>query len=495
MKIQYILIPLMCCCNLLFAQSNVTRPSFKGKVIQNGSARIDTFTVQYRIPYASVADKLENVEVITDINGNFNFNLPRYEAPAIMVIKPRINTKSVLLYNGFFFEPTDNVFISLFKNNTGIIDSAHFTGVGAAKYNLIAQLSSTFPTGLKIKGISVSPPENLKNYLDKLDEIVNELQEYKLSLVKQGGLDPQMEKIITYNFADTYSNWLVAIKYWYTKSYKGKLPERELLKKHFNAFKTTFSFPKDPAMALAPAFLEKIAMRESLDLVMNSTGDSISLKTLYDTLKAKYTGYVREGLLANLFLAGRGITNDVKFQSSQYASLFRDGAKLITLPVLKTLMDYQLKTLEGQEFFYAKFTDNKGNVFDSATLKGKVILMDMWATGCTWCAVFHKAFHQDFYPLLKDNPDFVYLSVGTNRQVERWKEGIASGKFTAREYINVYTSGRDINHPFPKYYNVQGVPFILIIDREGKIVSGNIVDAKGAYRHILHALNMPKQSE
>ncbi|MBB5438138.1 hypothetical protein HDC92_001813 [Pedobacter sp. AK017] len=495
MRILNMVFMLTCICTNIEAQTNINLPSFSGKVYQNDPAKIDTIAISYKTPYASAADGISHVEVITDSSGNFAFKLPRYSQPAIIAIRPRVNGKVGFLYSSFFFEPTDNIFINIYKNTEGKMDSASFSGIGSAKYNLIRQLSSPYPARLRKKEIVTMPPANLATYLSELYQHVDELKQYKEDLLKETGLDTQMEKMIRYDFANAYNNWLVALGYWYTVSYKDKFAERELIKRHFNTFKEEFQYPEDPAMALVPSFLEKIAFRENLDLVMNAPGDTIPLKRLYDVFKTKYTGLVREELLANFFLAGKGRTAEVKFDDQLYDSLFKDARKLITLPILKKPMDQQAKTLKGRKFFNTSYTDINGKQFDSSTLKGKVIFIDLWGTGCTWCAIFHQGFHKDYYPLLKDNSDFVYLSIGTNKETKRWKEGIASGKYTSTEYLNVYTSGQTLQHPFTKYYNIKGVPFLLLIGRDGNIVSGNIVEPKGAFQLIQRALKMPKQGK
>lgn len=489
MKTLNTLLLILSICTTTQAQNKASQPTFSGKVIQNGPPRIDTITISYRPPYSSPTAGISHVEAVTDINGNFNLKMPHFEQPIQIAIRPRINGSVGFLYSYFYAEPTDHISMQLFKNKNGIIDSAHFSGTGASKYNLIARLSSRYQPWLKGKSITITPPENLEAYLDNLNNTVNELQSYKQALVKAARLTPQMERIITYSFANAYDNWLMAIKHWYLTSYKGKPAELELLKQHFNTYKRAFSFPEDEAMALAPSFLDKLAIKENLDLVMNAPGDTISLTKVYNVFKTKYTGSVRELLLANLFLTGKGRTDAVKFDEQLYNSLFSEAVKMINRPSLKFLMEHKLKILKGQEFFNAKFTDLAGKVFDSKTLKGKVILLDMWGTGCTGCAMFHQAFHPDFYPQLKDNPDFVYLAIGTNIRAENWKAGMASGKYTDPAYLNVYTSGQSLDHPFRKYYNIQGVPFLLLIGKDGKIFSSNITDAKVAFQCIQQALS------
>lgn len=116
-------------------------------------------------------------------------------------------------------------------------------------------------------------------------------------------------------------------------------------------------------------------------------------------------------------------------------------------PSLALAPDFTLKTLDGQEMTLSK-------------LKGKVVLLDFWATWCAPCreAIPHlinlqKTYHEKGFEVIGMNLD--------RGNVE-----------TVRRFVN----SMDIPYPITltpeevsRNYGVTGLPTTIIIDKEGKI--------------------------
>ncbi len=93
--------------------------------------------------------------------------------------------------------------------------------------------------------------------------------------------------------------------------------------------------------------------------------------------------------------------------------------------------------------------------------KGKVVLLNFWASWCYECKVEHNdilRLHQQF----KDNPDFVMLGVNYQDELPN-----------AKEYLKTYGSSfqhvRDIKGTMAIDYGVYGVPETFVIDQQGII--------------------------
>lgn len=102
-----------------------------------------------------------------------------------------------------------------------------------------------------------------------------------------------------------------------------------------------------------------------------------------------------------------------------------------------------------------------GEPLSSERFKGKVILVNFWASWCQECKIEHDnllRLHDEY----KDHPEFVML--GINYQDEPPK---------ARAYLQRYGSSfshvRDVNGTLAIDFGVYGVPETFVIDKDGVI--------------------------
>jgi thiol-disulfide isomerase/thioredoxin len=145
----------------------------------------------------------------------------------------------------------------------------------------------------------------------------------------------------------------------------------------------------------------------------------------------------------------------------------------------KTYWDSRLRP--GAQPFAFKATDIKGNPVTIAQYKGKVLMLDFWATWCGPCVgeipnvlAVYKKYHTKGF-------DVVGISLDNDKSA--LTNFLKEKKIPYRQIFN----GKGWSDPIARQYGVRGIPFMLLIGKTGNIVA---VDPRGdalepAVRHAL----------
>jgi cytochrome c biogenesis protein CcmG/thiol:disulfide interchange protein DsbE len=114
-------------------------------------------------------------------------------------------------------------------------------------------------------------------------------------------------------------------------------------------------------------------------------------------------------------------------------------------------------------------TDAKGETINLSTYKGKVVLLDFWATWCGGCKT-EIPWYMEFDAKYKNRGLAV---IGVSMDEEGWKtvkpflaleKDPETGGHTAMKYPVVIG-----NDSLAKQYNLTSMPMTLLIDRDGRI--------------------------
>ena len=109
-----------------------------------------------------------------------------------------------------------------------------------------------------------------------------------------------------------------------------------------------------------------------------------------------------------------------------------------------------------------------GNLVPLSSLRGKVVLIDFWASWCKPCRQENPNVVRA-YQQYKDKGFTVY-GVSLDRTKEAWVNAIAQDNLT-------WTQVSDLkfwNSVAAKAYGVSSIPFALLIDQEGKVIGKNL---------------------
>jgi len=99
--------------------------------------------------------------------------------------------------------------------------------------------------------------------------------------------------------------------------------------------------------------------------------------------------------------------------------------------------------------------------------KGKIVVIDFWAS---WCGPCRNEIPNVLKAYKKySNKGVVFLSVSIDKKRSSWLKALKEENMPW-DQVNAPKSGKDIM----KLYQFSGVPYIIIIDREGNIIAKNL---------------------
>ena len=114
-----------------------------------------------------------------------------------------------------------------------------------------------------------------------------------------------------------------------------------------------------------------------------------------------------------------------------------------------------------------------GKPFDQKTLAGKVVLVDFWATWCGPCVAEIPNVLEQYEKYHKDGFEVVGISLDQERE--------ALEKFVTEQKLPwpilfEEPKGDGWQHPLATFYGISGIPTVVLIGRDGKVIT---LDARG----------------
>ncbi|MBE3142864.1 MAG: TlpA family protein disulfide reductase [Planctomycetes bacterium] len=195
---------------------------------------------------------------------------------------------------------------------------------------------------------------------------------------------------------------------------------------------------------LAECYLRNGNDKKVLEFCANSLRQGISTNKLveyYKTAYQKLTGSKKE--FDRVLAEARDFKNNVMKQ------------KLSDAKSSPRAIDFRLKGLDGRT---VRLSD----------LKGKVVVLDFWATWCAHCKSAFPALEK-IYEKYQDNPDVVILAIDTQEADTGADLAVRIKNYFTENHFTFPVLFDDIS--LNKKYNLGGLPTQIMIDRHGLIRS------------------------
>ncbi|SMD01328.1 TlpA family protein disulfide reductase [Pedobacter nyackensis] len=218
---------------------------------------------------------------------------------------------------------------------------------------------------------------------------------------------------------------------------------------------------------ISSTFMDFLYLKEKFDFELISTDtahiNKIGAITLFSNIKKKYKGNIR----SRLFVIG---FSDLAKRYSDVLGYLDTAIHSSKNTAYFNLLQKLSKSLtNGQMAYPFELPDSSGKLLKLEDLKGKVVIMDFWFTGCIACKVLAK----QMIPILKHfkGKDVAFVSVNVDHAKETWLKSLRKGEYTHEGNFDVFTDGLGYGHPILKHYNFNSYPRLIIIGPDGRLIS------------------------
>lgn len=163
-------------------------------------------------------------------------------------------------------------------------------------------------------------------------------------------------------------------------------------------------------------------------------------------------------------------------EADKYADVYKDldeglskkFPKDANVKMFHEMVTTLLATAVGQPAPEIRLPSPDGQEIALSSLKGKLVLIDFWAS---WCGPCRKEMPNvvKAYAKFKDKGFEIY-GVSLDEDKSRWLEAIMKDGITWPQVSDL----KQWNNEAARQYNVQSIPYTVLVDKDGKIIAKNL---------------------
>jgi thiol-disulfide isomerase/thioredoxin len=253
---------------------------------------------------------------------------------------------------------------------------------------------------------------------------------------------------------------------------------------------TTASIKSEEAKAISYYYPVSILyLNYDLFTLKGYTTFNIHGKRAFSRLAERYSGELRDKLLTYFII-------NYYPRIPEKQSLLTKALEIVLTPYCrKLLISFKNAHSVGSSVSNIPLMDKNDNLVRLTQFKGRVIFLDFWFTGCTFCKRYYQNSLSKVEEAFVDNPDVVFVSINADKQKSMWLNSIKKNLYSTDSLpnvINLYTGGKGGEHPIIDFYKISGYPTLMLFDKDGRLFNLSTkdlrVDSAGVTRQINLAL-------
>ena len=162
--------------------------------------------------------------------------------------------------------------------------------------------------------------------------------------------------------------------------------------------------------------------------------------------------------------------DEVKTQVKKLSEAYPTHKGIEAVSILLATQPKGAQGLVGQTAPEFSLPDPTGKMISLSSFRGKYVLVDFWASWCKPCRMENPTVVKAYAQF--KNRNFTVFGVSLDQQGEKdeWMKAVMNDNLT-------WTQVSDLqfwNSPVVSLYNIQGIPFNVLVDPNGKIVAESL---------------------
>lgn len=211
---------------------------------------------------------------------------------------------------------------------------------------------------------------------------------------------------------------------------------------------------------------EVLAARMDNSTVSDKRNKRFSFGDLHRRIQGRYDGELRDKLMMIAFY----FYGNMKADSGEFEQLVSNESQNNVFQ--DAIRRFKERRSDGVMVYPFELEDEAGKTHRLADYKGKVLILDFWFTGCAGCASLAKKL-KPMIASYRGREDIRFITVNVDGRKASWLKGLASGKYTSDDEVNLSTGDLGVQHPMIRHYNIMSYPQLIIVSKEGKLITVN----------------------
>jgi len=195
--------------------------------------------------------------------------------------------------------------------------------------------------------------------------------------------------------------------------------------------------------------------------------DMAPINFVYQNIKKEYDGLLRDKLIPFCFLESASLDTGALRYLPEAITIIKD---LDSKRILQQLIASKSTGSRAYEF---SLIGVKGESINLDDFKGKIVILKTYENGCIPCVWLSENLHP-VAEHFKFRTDVVFLNVnGVQVDDKSFIAGVKLGVYGTKKSIYARTRGLGQKDPFFLFYKFTAFPSMIIIGKNGKLISGN----------------------